>query len=65
MMSHGMEYPIGLAIWVSPTSFLGKLTLSQLNPGQANRVVFSAWCKTQTQIPSVTGLEEKTWAKLL
>ena len=34
MPSHGREYPIWLAVWVSPASFLWKLTLSQLNPGQ-------------------------------
>jgi len=34
MTSHGIEYPIGLALWVSPTSFLRKLTLPQLSPGR-------------------------------
>jgi len=39
MTSHGIECPIWLAVWVSSTSLLWKLTLSQLNPGQRNKGV--------------------------
>jgi len=42
MTSRGIEYPIWVAVWVSPTSFLWKLTLSLLNPGQHTKIIHSA-----------------------
>ena len=42
MASHGIEYPIGLAVWVSLTSLLWQWALSQLNPGQGINKIFSS-----------------------
>ena len=45
MASHGIEYPIWLAVWVSPTSCLWKLTLSQLNPGHYPHHILYHLCR--------------------
>ena len=47
MISHGIEHPIWLAVWVSLASFLWKLTLSQLNPGHYQPLILYHLCHAQ------------------